>query len=230
VAGLQAAATLADTLGDARAETYRDAAARIAAAIPVELLDAGGVLAGSKDELDAGDDYLDLAAVEAYNLGVLDARDETFDASLDAWDRDLAVASGNGYHRNDDGSDYDAHEWIVIDLRLAEALRRSCRPDDAAALEDWVTGQAIANNQILPELYDPDNADYAGPAPMLGFGSGAYVLAMNERDAADGECDAPPDDVPPDVRCGCGGGDDTPADAAAALLLLPLLSLRRRRT
>ncbi|MFN7143389.1 MAG: glycoside hydrolase family 15 protein, partial [Myxococcota bacterium] len=226
VEGLRAAADIADTLGDTRADTYRAAADEIAAAIPEYLVDAGGVLAGSREELESGGDYLDLAAVEVYNLGILDARSDSFTASLAAWDRELKVASGTGYHRNDDGSTYDEHEWIVIDLRLAEALRRSCRPDDAAVLEDWVTAQGMLNNRILPELLDPDRADYAGPAPMLGFGAGAYVLALHTRDAADAACEAPlaetPDDTPGD--CGCNG------DAKAALLLLPLLSLRRRRS
>ncbi len=224
VVGLRAAADIADTLGDTRADTYRASADEIAAAIEEHLVDAAGVLAGSREELGAGEGYLDLAAVEVFNHGILDARSESFAASLDAWDRELKVASGTGYHRNDDGSTYDEHEWIVIDLRLAEALRRSCRAEDAEVLEDWVTAQATANNRIIPELLDPDDADFAGPAPMLGFGAGAYLLAMHGRDAADAACEAPPQtsyDDPGD--CGCGDGK------SAALLLLPLLSLRRRR-
>jgi GH15 family glucan-1,4-alpha-glucosidase len=226
VAGLQAAADIADALGDARADTYRQAAAEIAAAIPEHLLDAGGVLAGSREELLDGDAYLDLAAVEVFNLGILDPRGEEFEASTDAWDRELLVSSGNGYHRNDDGSTYDEHEWIVIDLRLAEALRRACRPDEAAALEDWVTQQATLNNWIIPELYDPERGDYAGPAPMLGFGAGAYVLAMNTRADADAACAAedPPDPDPELGVCSCGAGA-----AAPLVLLLPLVTLRRRR-
>jgi GH15 family glucan-1,4-alpha-glucosidase len=230
VAGLRAAADLADSIGDPRGDDYRTAADGIADAIGTELLDAQGVLAGSLEELEAGDDYLDLAAVEAYNLGILDATDTSFDASLDAWDRDLKVASGTGYHRNDDGSDYDEHEWIVIDLRLAEALRRAGRPDDAAELEDWVTAQAALNNHILPELLDPVDADYAGPAPMLGFGSGAYVLAMNGRADADLQS-WNPKLIPGERDCLCGGsgGAGSALGTAGALaLLLPLLRRRRR--
>jgi GH15 family glucan-1,4-alpha-glucosidase len=228
VAGLRAAGDLADTLGDTRGDTYRDAADTIAAAIGEHLVDAAGVLAGSKEELDAAEGYLDLAAIEVYNLAILDARDDGFDASLAAWDRELKVDAGTGYHRNDDGSTYDEHEWIVIDLRVAEALRRACQPDDAVVLEDWVTAQGMANNRILPELFDPQNGDFAGPAPMLGFGAGAYVLALHGRDAADAACaDVPLVEEPLGVPCGppCGGNS-----AAAVLLLLPLAALRRRRS
>jgi GH15 family glucan-1,4-alpha-glucosidase len=225
VAGLEAAAELAEEAGDPRAETYADAAEGISEAIEAQLLDAGGVLAGSLEELESGGDYLDMASVEAYNLGILDPRGEGFTATLDAWDRELLVASGNGYHRNDDGSTYDEHEWVVMDLRLAEALRRSCRPEEAAALEDWITGQAVMNNNILPELLDPDRGDFAGPAPMLGFGAGAYINLMIDRAAADAACAEPePEPIVELGPCGC------ESNATPALLLLPLLTLRRRRS
>ncbi len=226
VAGLEAAAGLADALGDSRGDGYAAAAAGISAAVRAKLVDAGGVLAGSLEALESGEDYLDLAAVEAYTIGVLDPRDEGFDATLAAWDRDLKVSSGTGYRRNDDGSTYDEHEWIVLDLRLADALRRSCRPDEAAVLEDWVTAQAALNNRILPELFDPETADFAGPAPMLGFGAGAYVLAMHGRNAADAACaDVPVVPAPIGVPCGC----RAQPVSFAAMLLLPLLFLFRRR-
>jgi GH15 family glucan-1,4-alpha-glucosidase len=231
VEGLRASAAIAETLGDPRADTYRAAAEELDAAIEAHLLDAQGVLAGSREELASGAGYLDLAAVEVYNLDILPAKSDSFAASMDAWERELLVASGNGYHRNDDGSTYDEHEWIVIDLRLAHALRRACRADEAAALEDWVTSQAMLNNRIVPELYDPERGDYAGPAPMLGFGAGAYVLALQTRDVADAACaDAPPDEEAPlGVPCGCDARGAAAAPSALALGLLTLLTLRRRR-
>ncbi|MDP2304947.1 MAG: hypothetical protein Q8P18_02855 [Pseudomonadota bacterium] len=229
VEGLRAAAEIADTLGDTRGDTYRASADEIAAAIEEHLVDAGGVLAGSKEELDDAESYLDLSAIEVFNLDILDPRSESFTASLAAWDRELKVTAGTGYHRNDDGSTYDEHEWIVIDLRVAEALRRSCRPEDAAVLEDWVTAQGMANNRILPELFEPTNGDFAGPAPMLGFGAGAYVLALQGRAAADAACEAPVVDPDPDKPCGCTGAA-SPSGIAPLLLLAPLLLARRRRS
>ncbi|MEN9785017.1 MAG: hypothetical protein RLZZ299_281 [Pseudomonadota bacterium] len=228
VAGLRAAAALADEAGDARADTYRQAAGVIAAGIATHLVDARGVVAASREQLATGADYLDLAAVEAFNVGALDATGPTFDASLDAWDAGLRVASGNGYARNDDGSVYDAHEWIVMDLRLAEALRRSCRPDAAAALERWVAATARANDDILPELLEPTRGDVAGPAPMLGFGAGAWMLAMHGRDAADAACLAATTDTTGDPDAACGCGTRAPVGLFPALVPAVLTLLRRR--
>lgn len=228
VAGLTAAANIAHDLGDSREDTYRAAAATIAAAIPEHLLDAGGVIAASKDQLDAGSDYLDLAAVEAFNHEILPPGGPEWEASYAAWDR-LRAASGNGYARNDDGSSYDQAEWAVIDLRLAEALRRSCDLDAADALDAWITSQAVLNHDTIPELFDPANGDYAGPAPMLGFGAGAYVWGMEHR--ADLESACLDDSAGPPVTedpgpCGCAAHD--PASANLLALLAALAFARGR--
>ena len=211
VAGLNAAASIADALGDRRAGTYREGAARIKQAIGEHLVSASGVIAASKEQLDEGDNYLDLAAVEAFNHDVLSPSGFEFEASYAAWQAGLRVVSGNGYARNDDGSTYDLHEWAVTDLRLAEALRRSGDDrniEDAAAIEAWITDQAVLNHNTIPELFDPDDGNYAGPAPMLGFGAGAYVWGMNQRarietEPPDGDSDAPDGQPQP---CGCAGG------------------------
>jgi uncharacterized protein (TIGR03382 family) len=71
----------------------------------------------------------------------------------------------------------------MIDLRMALALRRACREEEGEALLGWVRGQAELNHLTIPELMDPEDGDYAGPAPMLGFGAGAWVLTMHGWDA-----------------------------------------------
>lgn len=234
VAGLGAAAGIADRLGDDRAATYRDAADTIAAAIPVHLLDAGGVLAASREQLQSGGDYYDLAAVEVFNLGILPPGGPEFLASDAAWQRELRVASGEGYHRNDDGSTYDEHEWVVIDLKLAEALYKSCDTDDADALVDWVTAQARQNADILPELLHPETADFAGPAPMLGFGAGAYAWLLHHRAEWIANCGTYGDDTADeepyeDLAPGCGGCAVPGPLAPAGLLAAVAFSLARRR-
>ena len=238
VAGLRVAATLADARGDTRADMYRESADRIAAAIATHLVDASGVVAASREQLVSGGDYLDLAAVEVFNLGILDATDPSFAASVAAWYDGLRVAHGNGYARNDDGSVYDAHEWIVMDLRLAEALRRGCEPEAAAELESWVTAVGRANDDTLPELLHPDRADFAGPAPMLGFGAGAWVLAMQRRAEADASCQAALDAQaaqPAPLGCACSAapgdteGPRVPGSQAVTLFATVLLTAVARR-
>ncbi len=186
VAGLRAAARIAEAAEDPRASAYAEGAARIAGGIREHLV-VDGVVVGNLEEVLRGTGSLDLAAVEAFNLEIVDARGAELGASLAAWE-DLRVASGNGYMRNDDGDLYDRHEWIMVDLRLAEALRRGCRPEAAAALETWVAGQALENHNMIPELYEPETGVYAGPVPMLGFGSGLYLMQMQRRAALDAAC------------------------------------------
>ena len=218
VRGLREAADLADRLGEtARAATYRAAADQLAAGIAAHLI-RDGVLAGNLEELQGGGSYLDAAAVDAFNNGTLSARDGVAQTSLEVWTDWLGVASGPGLSRNDDGDLYDRQEWIMIDLRVAEAWRRACQPEPAAVLEDWITDHARLNSLIIPELLDPETADYAGPAPMMGFGSGLYVLHLLQRPTLDAGCEdggqdtsVPGDSAPADSPSGAEpGNDDNP--------------------
>lgn len=188
VVGLRAAAALADRVGEAgRAAAYTGAADTIAEAISSHLVDEDGALVGNQEELLDGSGALDWAAIEAFNLDVLDPRGAVASATLEKLASELTVASGQGYARNDDGDLYDTYEWAFIDLRAALAWRRACRPEEADALEARVAAAARENHDTIPELYDPDTAAYAGPAPMLGFGAGAWVLQMHGR-AAEVDC------------------------------------------
>ena len=45
----------------------------------------------------------------------------------------------------------------------------------------WVTEQSAANKNLIAELYDRTDASYTGSVPMVGFGAGAYVLALWQR-------------------------------------------------
>ncbi len=191
VRGLREAADLAEALGDSdRADWYRGTADGVAEAMCTWLRDDDGALAGSLEELQQGWGYDDLAAVDAFNNGSIDAAGAVAAASFARWDEHLAVSSGHGYKRNDDGDAYDEQEWIMVDLRMAEALRRGCQPEVGQAIEDWITQQALLNNNIIPELLDPSTGDYNGPAPMMGFGAGMYVLTLHNRDEAAEDCSA----------------------------------------
>jgi len=52
---------------------------------------------------------------------------------------------------------------------------------------DWTTAQAAANAGVIPETYDETTGAWKFNAPMIGFGAGAYVLALQPpSDAACG--------------------------------------------
>lgn len=207
VAGLQAAAQLAEAAGDGRAEAYRAGAEQIAGGVAAHLIHPEGYVAANLEDLQRGLPVLDLAAVEVFNLGLLSAGSPEAAASFEAWEA-LRVAHGRGFMRNDDGDLYDRHEWAMVDLRLAEALRRACRAEEAAALEGWITEQARENHWMIPELYHPETGAYAGPVPMLGFGGGLYLLQLHRRAALDAGCE-------PFVDPGDGGADGASGEGGA---------------
>jgi GH15 family glucan-1,4-alpha-glucosidase len=97
---------------------------------------------------------------------------------------------------------YDDQEWVIIDLRMAGALAAVGRATgdatataNAEALLSWVTAVGSNNYGLIPELlsdgtytsaddddlFNPgvDNGGEAqGAMPMVGFGAGAYILAV----------------------------------------------------
>mgnify|MGYP002136797344 CR=1 FL=1 len=168
-------------------KTYRDLSTKARAGFFATFLDRDGAIAGSTEELGMNQ-YLDGAVVEAFTWNVLkdsEYSERTGKATLDLIDR-LRVPSG-GYKRNDDGkSSYDNNEWILIDLRVADAQWRAGREADARNSLQPVIEKAAANFYLLPELYNAVAADgmvgkYTGSIPMVGYGGGAYVLTMLDR-------------------------------------------------
>jgi GH15 family glucan-1,4-alpha-glucosidase len=231
VRGLRAAADLATRAGRDPSR-YASAADAIAAAMAQALVDPGShVLRGNLED----SAWLDAAPLEAFNWDVIARDGDVARASLDAWKANLWNGLvGHGYHRNDDGGDYDTREWIVIDLRIATALRRAGRPDEAAALIDWITQQARGNFELLPENFDRTTGDYAGKVPMVGFGAGAYVLALWDRGAVPvgGDGASGPDaGTGPGTPApgGCCDAGSSRAPLAPSLLLVAMAIMRRGR-
>lgn len=216
VAGLEAASRRAAERGQAeRSARYATAVEELRAGVCAELVDPRGVLAASREQLQRGVGYLDLAAVDAFNNGTLDPAGAQGTASLAAWMAGLAT-TGGGYARNDDGDLYDQQEWVWADLRLAQALRRACREDEARAIEDRLTAMAAEADGVLPELLDPATAAWRGPAPMLGFGAGLYLLNLLQREESAEDCADGVGPVCPEPTVGEDtGGDEGEPDGGA---------------
>jgi glycosidase len=179
-AGLCAAARVAGKLGEVDLrDAWSLAGARIRDAVALRHTDRRGALAQSAEDLLAGHHYVDAATVEAVNFGLVDPRGRVATATLRAIEDNLRVASGMGYMRNDDGGDYDSHEWVFVDLRLVPALRAAGEGARADALLAWIEGQARENDHQISELHDARSGGYAGSIPMVGFGAGAYLLAVS---------------------------------------------------
>ncbi len=216
VRGLCEVAEWADGRGDADAATrYRDTAEGIRRALIARHTDSRGALVQSAEDLIAGHHYVDAATVEAINWGIIDPRGRTARATLNSLIDNLTVATGTGFMRNDDGGWYDSQEWVFVDFRLMPALGAAGFEERQGAIRGWVEGQALANDLMFSELHDAGTGAYAGSIPMVGFGAGAYIVALSGEGVAGPACgayaeepDAPPvvDGGAPDGSVGPDGG------------------------
>ena len=87
---------------------------------------------------------------------------------------------------------YERQEFLFVDLALAELYRRLGRGMEADAMLDRIVGKAAADHNIIPEMYvavpcalfPGEIGDPTGALPMVGYGAGAFILHMLEREAA----------------------------------------------
>ncbi len=215
--GLCSASRLAQKQGDPGLRAaYLAAGQKARDALLTRLRAPDGTLAQATESLAAGHAWLDAAAVEAIGFGLVDANKRTARATLAALAAGLVPPSGRGFMRNDSGGWYDSQEWIFVDLRAAAALGLAGRASDSAPLLAWNVAQAEDNFGIFSELHDRVTADYAGEAPMVGFGAGAYALALLDRGRAPAlGCEAYASEPDEPVDAGAPDGSIAPgADAA----------------
>ncbi len=223
--GLCSAARLATKASDAASATaYRTAGASARDAILASLRAPDGTIAQSTEGLAAGVGWLDAGALEAINFGLIDPTRRTAKATIASLVRGLTPPSGRGFMRNDLGAWYDSQEWIFVDLRSSRPRALAGDSVGAASTFAWNVDQATENFLELSELHDRTTADYAGESPMVGFGAGAYVLALSERgvpvtptcDAFASEPGASSDDAGSDAAANPEGGPRVnPTDAGS---------------
>jgi hypothetical protein len=159
----------------------------VSSALQSLFLDGTMALAGSVEGL-LQKRYFDGAVADALNWNLVDPMSAIASATLSLFNH-LRVDSGGFCRNNDELSSYDSNEWIFIDLRVQAALRRAGRAGEADRYVGNIVNKAAANFYLLPELYNDAPADgpignYAGAIPMVGFGHGAYLLAMLDRGGA----------------------------------------------
>jgi hypothetical protein len=78
----------------------------------------------------------------------------------------------------------------VVDFAFAEPSRRPGRDAEADAMLGRIVDKAAADHDIIPEMYVALPCDLfpgrigdpTGALPMVGYGAGAYVLHLIERD------------------------------------------------
>ncbi len=220
--GLCDAADIADRLGNtALATKYRDSANGLRKAIAEVLTDADGAIAANLEELQAGQGYWDAAVLDAIAMGLFHPQGAIAKATLAGLDEHLWVNAGPGWSRNDDlfdhgggndlspwGSDYDSAEWVITDLRGSIAKRLAGDTSRADRLTNWVRDQALANYLNVAETFDENEGTYKFNTPMVGFGAGAFSLAILQREGISSEpaCGAYYDSASGEGGGGTGGG------------------------
>ncbi|MFP2927780.1 glycoside hydrolase family 15 protein [Pyxidicoccus sp. 3LG] len=203
--GLCDAAALAERKGDAdRALRYRNAGEGIRRAMAEKLTDSNFALGSNLEEVKAGRGYWDAAVFDAFAFGLYDPVGKIATATLRGLNLRLSSPAGAGWQRNDDrydhtgfadvspwGSEYDSAEWVIVSLRGAMALRMAGDTARADRVLKWVKDQSLKNYLAVSETYDELNGTYKFNVPMVGFGAGAYALALEHRAATE-----------PDPACG----------------------------
>jgi GH15 family glucan-1,4-alpha-glucosidase len=140
---------------------------------------------------------IDGALLPIINFGVV-TDPKIIDDTVDRM-RLLKVASG-GYRRvRGTYTDpkifeywYEQEEFLFVDLQLAELYRRLGRTSEADAMLRRIVGKSAADNNIIPEMYvavpcqlfPGKIGDPTGAIPMVGYGPGAYILHLLDREAA----------------------------------------------
>jgi hypothetical protein len=85
---------------------------------------------------------------------------------------------------------YERQEFLFVDFSLAEVLRRMGMNAEATAILRRIVDKAAADHNIIPEMYvavpcklfPGEIGDPTGATPMVGYGAGAYILHVLERE------------------------------------------------
>jgi hypothetical protein len=85
---------------------------------------------------------------------------------------------------------YERQEFLFVDLALAELDRRLGRSAEADAMLSRIVAKSAADHNIIPEMYvalpcalfPGKIGDPTGAMPMVGYGAGAYILHVLERE------------------------------------------------
>ncbi len=182
IKGIRSIAKVARLLKDRTAEKfYNSFADSILKSFLKNFVDKNGVIKGTLEAEDEDDfEYFDASVVEAINFDLIPANDEIAIKTIEAIKKNLKIKNRFGFFRVNNGDWYDRQEWIFIDLRVAVAMKKSGFKKEAEQILDWITSQSSLNYNLIAELYDEFNSDYQGQYPMVGFGAGAYILALIE--------------------------------------------------
>lgn len=153
------------------------------------------------DKLESDHEFYDAGVFELFANKLISDK-KLFSSHMEEYDKRLRIKGERaGYIRLNSADPYENQEWVFINLRIALAHILLGEESKAADLLNYITEQASLNNNIIPEMLsnkvqsdkvteyyqshdiwcncirDKDDL-YIGAIPMVGYGSGAYILTL----------------------------------------------------
>ncbi|MFA6541209.1 MAG: beta galactosidase jelly roll domain-containing protein [Bacteroidota bacterium] len=164
---------------DLPSQQYLEATGRLKNSIVKRLVYKNEFVKGNDEGVSPSEhEFMDGQTFEGFANGVLTDK-RLFLSHMKAYDKELRVADPQrGYLRINSPDWYESQEWIFLDARIATAQIRFGNTKEARRLLNWITNQSALNYNLIPEMYGKTNAAYEGAIPMVGFGAGAYLLAL----------------------------------------------------
>lgn len=140
----------------------------------------GKYIKGNATEQNSTDHhYFDAATFELFANGLISDR-HLFLSHMKEYNLHNRVNKdpSRGYCRFNSSDSYENQEWPFAGLRVAVAQNHLGSKVEAKKLIDRITAYAGRNNNQVPEILSNDLGLYRGAIPMVGYGSGAYILAV----------------------------------------------------
>lgn len=181
---------------------YKWAAEKVKQGILTNMLCDGRYIKGnSNDKLKTDHEYYDSGVYEIFANGLITDKN-LFSSHMAEYDKVLRLNGDRpAYIRLNSNDPYESQEWVFINLRIALAHLLFGEKEKAAPLLSYITEQASANNNTIPEMISnkaqldkvTDNfksfdvwcnclrdkgEQFIGTIPMIGYGSGAYILSL----------------------------------------------------
>lgn len=132
-----------------------------------------------QDSLPGDHYYFDAASIELFANGLF--RDPSlFQRHMKMYDRILRGANDptKGYIRFNSNDSYENQEWPFAGLRVAVAQNQQGSRTLAKLQIDRITMIASRNYNQVPEIISLELQRYRGSIPMVGYGAGAYLIAL----------------------------------------------------
>lgn len=183
-------------------EKYETAVEQIWEGMYRQLIIEGRYFKGNiNDTLRTGKEYYDAGVYEIFANGFIRNK-FLFLTHMTEYDQHLRIKGARaGYIRLNSNDPYENQEWVFIDLRIALARMLFGQRERAAQILHYITDQAAANFNTIPEMYSnklqmakvpadfhlwntwcncirEEDGQYIGAIPMVGYGSGAYIIAL----------------------------------------------------